>query len=451
MTAVSPLADAATERLNYRNGQRIEAVDLRVEQAYHIGVRRWLNRSLYTAGIAKGLEVKPHANPHMVTVMPGLAFDQWGREIILTTATEVLAKGAPRTAKGVVFGNYLVIEYAEERGAPGAVECSDGVTAPTRIRAVPKITMQDAWPGPESGKIPLAQIELDGACAVTDVHIGIRRYATSSKPQKVRALSLEGEKDINPQNSKRFSFHISGSNPESATLYLQADRFSTLFYSEIAEHTHGINLITGNAGAAGGHRHDIHIGEIRTSGGGEHRHEIRANTEDHGGALELQGADDTNVALTGPGGVLGGNANMEVLVSGWHDHTLAVPPLQTEPAGDAGNHTHGVNGTTGAHGQGGSTTARPGGSQYRYFSDLKIRFDDEDITDRVLAQIKARRPAGEDWNRFGSGLQGHPLVIGGTGEIDLMQLGLDLSPRAHTLEFVPGSGGGQIRYNLYIE
>ncbi len=34
------------ERLQYYNGQRLEADDLKLEQEYHIRVRRWLNKSL---------------------------------------------------------------------------------------------------------------------------------------------------------------------------------------------------------------------------------------------------------------------------------------------------------------------------------------------------------------------------------------------------------------------
>ena len=45
------------ERLNYFNGQRLQAADFKLEQDYHMRVRRWLNRSLYTPGIASGLEV----------------------------------------------------------------------------------------------------------------------------------------------------------------------------------------------------------------------------------------------------------------------------------------------------------------------------------------------------------------------------------------------------------
>jgi len=42
------MTEKVLERLNYYNGQRLEASDLKVEQEYHIRVRRWLNKSLPT-------------------------------------------------------------------------------------------------------------------------------------------------------------------------------------------------------------------------------------------------------------------------------------------------------------------------------------------------------------------------------------------------------------------
>src|ERR1044071_5344931 len=93
------------ERLNYFNGQRLEASDFKLEQSYHMRVRRWLNKSLYTWGIAKGLEVevKP-GDSHRVIVSPGLALDAQGREIILLEEAEVQVVGSPSAVEGIVYG-----------------------------------------------------------------------------------------------------------------------------------------------------------------------------------------------------------------------------------------------------------------------------------------------------------------------------------------------------------
>jgi hypothetical protein len=448
MNAVNPVVDPATERLNYRNGQRLEAADLRAAQDYQIAVRRWLNRSLYTPGIAKGLEVNASdTNKHKVVISPGLALDVYGREIILTAPQEIFAVGVPSATPGVVFGNYLVIEYYEERTAAGAIECQcDGSTAPTRIRVIPKLSVQDGWPSADSGKVLLAQIELKAGCEVADIHTAVRKYVSASKPPKVQSISIEGEKDIDPSNRKRLYFHVSGGYPDTATLYLQAHSFSNLFYSEVGGHQHGLDVATQPGGSQAAHTHVVKFANLKTGPAGSHRHEIWANTEDTGGAIEFDNPD-RNERLTGPGGAAGGAANMEVTPAPDHDHSIAVGDITSEPGGGGASHTHQVTGSTKNAGQTGS--AMRAGGQYTFFSDLKISLDTNDITAAVLKQIQGRNP-GADWSQFGSGNQTHAFVVSGTGEIDLLQLGVDLGPSQHVLEFTVGSGGGQLHYNLYL-
>ena len=156
----SLIAEEPLDRLNYFNGQRLEARDLRVEQDYHMRVRRLLNRALYTPGIASGLEVLPAANPHAVRVSPGVALDALGREVILLEETEVQVRGRPNTDPAWVYGNFLFLQYAEEPTvaltdgcalSSGRAELAWG--GPTRIRAMPVLGFSDSWPdeGPDEG------------------------------------------------------------------------------------------------------------------------------------------------------------------------------------------------------------------------------------------------------------------------------------------------------------
>src|SRR5688500_18747282 len=118
------LPEDPLDRLNYFNSQRLEAIDFRLEQAYHMRVRRWINRSLYSAGVGAGLEVTAHpVDKHAVVVSPGLALDWLGREVILLNERKIMACGTPRRADGVTFGNYLVIAYREEKVAPQSDGC----------------------------------------------------------------------------------------------------------------------------------------------------------------------------------------------------------------------------------------------------------------------------------------------------------------------------------------
>src|SRR5262249_21735827 len=263
------LIDDPRERLNYFNGQRLAAGDFRTEQGHHDGMRRVLNHALYSPGIVTGLEVEADpGNRHPVNVHAGLAFDHLGREIFRPEEVSVLAMGAPSTTPGLVFGNLLVVSYREQRKnavADGCAVASEpascggalGWTAPTRIAADVAFEVLDSWPAAESGRVVIAQLELNAQCQVERVLPGARQYAMPVKPQKVRAISLEGEKDIDVANEKSVHFHIKGAAPERAVLMLRARKFSSLFYTEIGEHTHPLDLKIADHPVVGKHHHTL--------------------------------------------------------------------------------------------------------------------------------------------------------------------------------------------------
>ncbi len=161
------------ERLNYYNGQRLEASDFKTEQDYHIRTKRWLNKSLYSAGIARGLEVRAVPGAPSVVVSPGLALDSDGREIILLEETPVEVISYAGTDESTVVGNYLVIEYAEETIAyeqGGCAVRAEGMSAnksttnwggPSRIQAQVKFSWAPFVPHPGSNQIVLARVELN--------------------------------------------------------------------------------------------------------------------------------------------------------------------------------------------------------------------------------------------------------------------------------------------------
>lgn len=440
------------ERVNYFNGQRLEAVDFRTDQDYQLRVRRWLNRSLYSPGVVKGLEVGKHpSDSHKVLVLPGLAFDIWGREIILVDTREVPVKGVPSTTEGVVFGNYLVISYAEERTLPvsdGCAVASDPKPcrgdlawgAPTRIRAEPRLEFVDSWPADETGKAVLAQIELKN-CAVKAVNQGVRKYAVPPKPPKARPISLEGEKDIDRDNPKVLYFHITGSYPQTAVLYLHASKFSSLFYTELGNHTHGAQLAIQATTQNFDHTHGVSNATIQPAGGHAHRLFLDGGGENDG--VDRNDSDECSWAVG------------QIEPVDHHTHTLTG--LTLDAGGGSKTHTHNATltiGDTGATDASAHTDA--GTKALAYVKNLRILFDrTQDITQKVLDQLKARPGQSGRWNQLGDGTKAHELVSRpeGTSDIDLLRLDIDLSPGEHSLTFkLNDSGvGGQIHYNLYVE
>lgn len=253
------------ERLNYFNGQRLEAADLKTEQDYHIRTRRWLNKSLYSAGIGRGLEVRKvppdiaKKDPPRVGVSLGLAIDDDGREIILLEEALIEVCSYSGTDESTVVGNYLVIEYAEEtlafekNGGCGVRETGARTSVsttnfggPSRVQAKPKFSWIPFPPQPGSNQIALARVELGSDCkTVHQIDTGIRRYIGAASAAKVRQYALEGERHVDSKNPGKIYFHIRGRQPNSVTLYLRAEQFSTLYYTEMGWHEHAKTL-TGN-------------------------------------------------------------------------------------------------------------------------------------------------------------------------------------------------------------
>ncbi|WP_186095585.1 hypothetical protein [Burkholderia gladioli] len=98
------------ERPNYFAGEALLTDDFICEQQYHMAVQSINNSSLYTYGIASGLEVHwDSAQVHdQVDVLPGMAIDSLGRQIILGAQQLVRFTDIQPGAS-----YYLTISYAE--------------------------------------------------------------------------------------------------------------------------------------------------------------------------------------------------------------------------------------------------------------------------------------------------------------------------------------------------
>ncbi len=508
MTHPDPPPDTAPlERINYINGQRLTRELLRKDQSFHIRLRRWLSKSLFTPGVADGLEVErvEGTDPLAIRVKPGLALDARGHAIVLVDETEPMK----------ICGRFLSIRFDEEE----VLEASDGCRVrkpnstteftstswegPTLIRKEPKFRWHNTIPADDKMQLVLAEFDFED-CNATSIAGGPRRFATSRQMAQIHTFALEGEKDIDKHNPKRLHFHVRGRKPAAVVLYIRAAPFSSLYYSELGQHQHEVRENSGTTTTASHvdqHSHDVthaHVANVTSitaarwtdqKGGFGltfdndgtpslhatwERHStphglslvgVSADTPDNGQAGPANLMDDSD---TEPGTV---GMNIEVQVSATsltegqgitsytatHTHGVTTDEVETNatgaaaPTNDADPPTWPIIGTS-------EPLTTFGGSDGLYLS-----FDGLNITDAVREQIQANPEisAFVDWGPPGRGLPYAALASAlGTGAIrvdtlttednDLVNVGRG----EHIIEFRIKDGtrtGGKIYYNLYVE
>lgn len=113
---------ANVERLRFYEREYLRWFDFVAEQAYHIEMRRRMNRALHLWGIVTGLDVKKAAAvpgaPEQYFVSPGLAIDLAGREVI-NADPFVLDETVLRDNRVQDVGRYsLWIRYTREATTP---------------------------------------------------------------------------------------------------------------------------------------------------------------------------------------------------------------------------------------------------------------------------------------------------------------------------------------------
>jgi hypothetical protein len=147
---------AEIKRPNYFTSQFLVEKDFNDEQAYHVGMRRRLNRVLHASGVADGLTVS-RVSATQVRVSSGTAIDRQGREIALED---------PRTYTLSTAGNdldvYLTISYGEFLD-PADKDTQAGLDKYVRTTERPQLQDGAAAPPTDGSVILLARIRLSAS------------------------------------------------------------------------------------------------------------------------------------------------------------------------------------------------------------------------------------------------------------------------------------------------
>ncbi|HET7017129.1 MAG TPA: hypothetical protein VFI65_24615 [Streptosporangiaceae bacterium] len=143
------------QRMNWFDRQFLRAQDFADESDYQVDRLRRHTRTLHTPGVAEGLAVTGQPGDGAITVGPGTAVDDQGREIVLLSSLTKLALPSSATAE-------LYICYSEAQTSPSQ---DPGVTGYTRVSEIPQFIFRETAPGkqpvPGSGVL-LAALSLKG-------------------------------------------------------------------------------------------------------------------------------------------------------------------------------------------------------------------------------------------------------------------------------------------------
>ncbi|MGV2287310.1 hypothetical protein AAHK20_01230 [Trinickia sp. YCB016] len=111
------------QRPHYFSGEALQTQDFVCEQQYHMTIQSLNNRSLYTYGIATGLEVvwDQATSANQVEVRAGMAIDSLGRQIILLDAQVVPLTDVVAGATYFLTINYHQVfsDYEDQTGVAG--------------------------------------------------------------------------------------------------------------------------------------------------------------------------------------------------------------------------------------------------------------------------------------------------------------------------------------------
>lgn len=143
----------SVKRLNYFTHQFLREQDFKAEQEYHVEMRRRHNLVLHGWGVAEGLEVRKKSE-HEITIEPGTAVDNRGREIVLTAPVVRDLSPLERNTH-----HYVTIAYGESWDEADH-HSAGGVEGYTRVTESPEVGERRQEPAKDGAVITLARVHL---------------------------------------------------------------------------------------------------------------------------------------------------------------------------------------------------------------------------------------------------------------------------------------------------
>ncbi len=144
------MSSHATDRVRYFEGQLLRRQDMSDEQAYHLAMRRRHNLAHHTWGIVRGLEIL--IEERTVFVLPGIAVDGYGRELVLSHR-RALAAGIFQDERSDALDVWLIYDRQPTEPAPPGY-ATGGDESFYRWREEPRLEVRAAEVSPHDTRRP---------------------------------------------------------------------------------------------------------------------------------------------------------------------------------------------------------------------------------------------------------------------------------------------------------
>lgn len=163
-------------RLAHREGQRLTADDLRAEKSYEDRLR-WLHVvGLHsTWGIVSGLNIYGMTGDRMLTVEPGYAVDEAGRDLLLADEMKIPVPDILGPALLVLVMSYRADAKFRRKPSELAQLCLHEPEA--RPLEQPEFSWQPAMDARLGPQVPLVKVEVSGGVINSVLGRRVRRYA----------------------------------------------------------------------------------------------------------------------------------------------------------------------------------------------------------------------------------------------------------------------------------
>ena len=178
------------ERPAFFGGQRLTAADLTAAQRFNRELRWLHNQTLHDWGIALGYGVSGAKGEQTVSVQPGFALDQKGRELLLTEAVTPPIPPVAGTGSGQPRSYYLTLSYLDDGDLSAQIRQGECDTSGA-VRLAERAALR--WQEPASSSyregldVILAAIQVQNCRLAKAVSLSSRRLITRVQPPSVAA------------------------------------------------------------------------------------------------------------------------------------------------------------------------------------------------------------------------------------------------------------------------